>query len=154
MFVFTCKLDAENHKPHFRPREKTSEGTANLKTGLEGCNKRRGIATATPGEIASGSSTPYSAAVHRALIALRCATSQRPFTCVLDEYYRAEVQLLRPGTILPSPSTVSRDICSIYLDMAKYVRDYFKVMFDQIIHVCISILTHFCSAAIIQSIWL
>jgi hypothetical protein len=70
---------------------------------------------------------PYSAAGHRALIALRAAKSGRPFNSVLDEDYQDEVRMLRPGTVLPSPITVSRDINSIYLEMSCFVRNYFLV---------------------------
>ena len=48
---------------------------------------------------------------------------------MLDEDYQAEVDMLRPGTKLPHPTTVSRDIQAIYLDMSKHVRDYFEASF-------------------------
>jgi hypothetical protein len=44
----------------------------------------------------------------------------------LDEDYQAEVNMLRPGTKLPHPATVSRDIQAIYLDMSRHIRDYFQ----------------------------
>ncbi|KDQ20120.1 hypothetical protein BOTBODRAFT_102100, partial [Botryobasidium botryosum FD-172 SS1] len=69
----------------------------------------------------------YTPAMHRAVIALRCAMSKRPFNIVNDPYYKMEVELLRPGTIVPHPSTVSRDICAIYSEAAKHVREYFEV---------------------------
>jgi hypothetical protein len=37
--------------------------------------------------------------------------------------------MLRPGTKLPHPATVSRDIQAIYLDMSKHLRNYFQVSF-------------------------
>jgi hypothetical protein len=46
---------------------------------------------------------------------MRTATSNRPFNIVTDKYYRTEVELLRPGTIIPSPSTVSRNLKLLYL---------------------------------------
>ena len=69
----------------------------------------------------------YTEAAHCALIALRCAKNHRPFNSVLDEDYQAEVNMLRPGTKLPHPVTVSRDIQAIYLDMSMHVHDYFQV---------------------------
>ena len=43
VFVFTCKSDPTQHKPHYWPHEKTSEGTANLKLGAEKCDERNGV---------------------------------------------------------------------------------------------------------------
>ncbi|EIN05206.1 hypothetical protein PUNSTDRAFT_36609, partial [Punctularia strigosozonata HHB-11173 SS5] len=56
----------------------------------------------------------YSPLRHRALIALRCASSHRSFNSVLDADYRAKVEMLRPGTVLPSPLTILRDTVAIY----------------------------------------
>jgi hypothetical protein len=39
-----------------------------------------------------------------------------------------EVELLRPGTVIPSPTTVSRDVTKIYKEGAKQVKEYFKVL--------------------------
>ena len=124
VFVFTCKTDPDKHKPHYRPHEKTAEGTANLKLGAEKCNERNGVSTES---ISTGAAPTYSVAAHRALIALRCAKHQRPFHSVLDDDYQMEVEMLQPGTTIPHPITVSRDIHTIYIEMAKRVRDYFKV---------------------------
>jgi hypothetical protein len=44
-------------------------------------------------------------------------------------FYQVEVEMLRPGTILPGPQTVSRDIKSIYAEMSKNVRNYFMVTY-------------------------
>jgi hypothetical protein len=134
-FVFTCKTDPAQHKPHFRPREKTSEGTANLKLGAEKCNERNGLVGAALVLDDRSTAPAYSVAAHRALIALRCAKNHRPFNSILDEDYQMEVQMLRPGTILPHPITVSRDIRTIYVEMAKKVRDYFKVDFSSLSYV-------------------
>ena len=38
--------------------------------------------------------------------------------------------MLRPGTKLPSPSTVSRDIAAMYEDGSKIVKQYFSVSLD------------------------
>jgi hypothetical protein len=46
---------------------------------------------------------------------------------VLDEDYQAEVQMLRPGTEIPHPITISRDARTVYLELSKRVREYFVV---------------------------
>jgi len=69
----------------------------------------------------------YSHSKHRALIAARCAASKRPFNSVADPYYIQEVEMLRPGTKLPSPATVSWDLKSMYSVGAEVVREYFSV---------------------------
>jgi hypothetical protein len=46
---------------------------------------------------------------------------------VLDKEYQQEIELLRPGTKLPHPSTLSRDVRQVYIDGSKLVREYFIV---------------------------
>ena len=110
VFVFTCKSDPTVHKPHYWPCEKTSEGTANLKLGAEKCNEQNGVVVATGPAGRNNAAPTYSVAAHRTLIALRCAKNHRPFNSISDDDYRTEVQMLRPGMVLPHPSTVGRDI--------------------------------------------
>ncbi|KIM60779.1 hypothetical protein SCLCIDRAFT_123429, partial [Scleroderma citrinum Foug A] len=43
-------------------------------------------------------------------VAVDCCVSKRPFNMVNDPHYKEEVQLLRPGTSIPCPITVSRDV--------------------------------------------
>lgn len=152
VFIFTCKTDPVRHKAHYRPHEKTSEGTANLKIGADKCNERNGVvATSVPnGTGADTGILIYSVAAHRALIALRCAKNHRPFNSVLDEDYQMEVQMLRPGTVLPHPITISRDVRMIYVEMAKKVRDYFKVSFQS--YFCTVLIRKLSSTEIIQYI--
>ncbi|KAF8960345.1 hypothetical protein BDZ97DRAFT_1604568, partial [Flammula alnicola] len=69
----------------------------------------------------------YSEAAHCALIALRCAKNARPINSVLDEDYKLEVEMLRPGTKLPSPMTVQRDLLYIYEQASIAVKNYFLV---------------------------
>jgi hypothetical protein len=69
----------------------------------------------------------YSEAKHRAMIALRCAPSHRPFRSIQDTFYVHEVEMRRPGTKLPSLQTVSRDVCALYDHLACSVKDYFAV---------------------------
>ena len=110
-FVFNCKVDPAHHPPHRRARMSTGHGTKNIHDGIKACNTRLGSTTTTTAVESTG--PHYSPAAHRTLIAMRCAKNHHPFNSVLDEDYQAEVEMLRPGTILPSPQTVSRDIKAI-----------------------------------------
>ncbi|KAF8495269.1 hypothetical protein F5888DRAFT_1615947, partial [Russula emetica] len=105
---------------------KTGEGTSNLQSGITQCFERRGENRPSNAKVAQMAVIPYTEAAHRALIALRCAKNHRLFNSVLDEDYQAEVNMLRPGTRLPHPTTVSRDIQAIYLDVSRHIRDYFQ----------------------------
>ncbi|TEB34430.1 hypothetical protein FA13DRAFT_1918268 [Coprinellus micaceus] len=125
VFVFTCKVDPDHHQPHRRPRLKTSSGTRNLNAGAKACNRRLGASMAAASS--SRSIIPYSSANHRTILALRCSKSMRPFTFVQDPLYQAEVDMLRPGTQLPDPTTVSRDVKLLYKHLAPHVSSYFKV---------------------------
>jgi hypothetical protein len=127
-FVFTCKVDPAHHPAHIRARMSTGHGTKNIQDGVKACHKRIGTITGTTTVKSTGQ--PYSAAAHHTLIAIRCAKNHRPFNSVLDEDYQAEVEMLRPGTIVPGPQTVSRDIKSIYAEMSKNVRNYFMVAYN------------------------
>ncbi|KAJ7148910.1 hypothetical protein C8R46DRAFT_880118 [Mycena filopes] len=121
-FKFKCKY---NHLPHeavTRARESTSNGTSSLLRTAQQCDSDRGIVAE-----ARATGPSYSVAAHRTLIAMRTATSNRPFNAVNDKYYRMEVEMLRPGTSLPAASTVSRDLNLLYLELSKDVRSYFKV---------------------------
>jgi hypothetical protein len=125
-FKFTCKTHPENHVgPQFRQRTRTGQGTSNLQKDVDQCLKKQGLDSRPKSE----SVIPYSEANHRALIALRCAKSARPINMVLDEDYLAEVEMLRPGTISPSPNTVQRDLTHIYNMTSIYVMNYFMVHF-------------------------
>jgi hypothetical protein len=129
-FVFTCRHDPATHKPHRRKRMQSSQGTGNLGKGEKDCNARRGVNGDTNKNAQQdlfGSVSRYTPARHRALIALRCASSHRPFNSVADPYYLEEVELLRAGTKVPAPITVSRDVQILYREGAKKVKEYFKV---------------------------
>ena len=124
-FVFTCHSRPEEHKPLVRPRSKTAEGTSNLVKTMNACLRAQGI---TPKKRQTEAIIfPYSPANHRALLALHCARSNRPFNIVTDPNYQDEIMMLRPNTIIPNPSTVSRDLKMIYLEMSKHVWGYFEV---------------------------
>ena len=98
--------------------------------------KDNGIAESGPSDTRQPLSYSYSN--HRALIAARCAASKRPFNSVADPYYVQEVEMLRPGTKLPSPATVSRDVKAMYGVGAEVVREYFLVCnLSVLISVCL-----------------
>ena len=126
-YVFKCKYSEETHDTHTRLRTKTGDGTTNLQKSAAECDTTRGISrTATsPG----GTSSTYTPAAHRVVIAMKSATSNHPFNAVHDKYYRMEVEMLRPGTKIPHATTVSRNIKFLYVELSKTVRDYFKVSF-------------------------
>jgi hypothetical protein len=131
-FKFTCRFDPINHPAHFRDREKTAQGTTNLSRGMKACLKIRG----TDGDSAANSQqnlhrtiSTYTEHRHRALISLRCAASHRAFNMIEDPLYLEEIEMLRPGTRVPSTSTVSRDLQTLYQEGSKLVVDYFSVCF-------------------------
>ena len=110
---------------HTHAQRKISGGTSNLQLGVAQCNKHHGIS----GTQVSQSGPPYPEAAHCALIALHCTKHHWPFNSVLDDDYQTEVQMLRPGTKIPHPMTVSRDVNAMYFEMSKHVRNYFQACF-------------------------
>ena len=134
-FKFTCKTHPENHVgPQFLQHTRTGQGTSNLQKDVDQCLKKQGLDSRPKSE----SAIPYSEANHRALIALRCAKSARPINMVMDEDYLAEVEMLRPGTVVASPNTVQRDLTHIYNMTSMYVMNYFMVCFYIIIFILYS----------------
>ncbi|QRV99251.1 hAT family dimerization protein [Ceratobasidium sp. AG-Ba] len=124
MYRFECKYGYPTHLPQYRERMKTGNGTRNLQDTAETCNARWGVTQNSKSN--STFFNGYSEALHRVLIALRCAQNKRAFNLVSDPLYQQEVEMLRPGTILPSPMTVSRDMQVIYATSAEGVKEYFK----------------------------
>ncbi|KAF8240127.1 hypothetical protein L208DRAFT_1234566 [Tricholoma matsutake] len=100
-------------------------GTKNLLEGVQSCDKHLGVAAGAVSVQPAGE--PYTPAGHHTLIALQCAKNHCPFNLVLDDDYQAEVEMLQPRTIIPSPQTVSCDIKAMYAEMSKHVRNYFMV---------------------------
>ncbi|KAG9080749.1 hypothetical protein FS749_007915 [Ceratobasidium sp. UAMH 11750] len=124
VFRFDCKYDSPHHPSQFRDRLRTGDGTQNLLNTARACDRQRGILI--PADASLYPALSYSMARHRAILALRCARDRRPFESVVDELHQQEVELLRPGTQLPSLATVSEDIRRIYrmasLDAARHLR--------------------------------
>ncbi|KAF8985715.1 hypothetical protein BDQ17DRAFT_1260059, partial [Cyathus striatus] len=56
-----------------------------------------------------------------------CTKNYCPFNSVLDEEYQMEVEMLRPGTKIPHPITVSHDIQALYIAFSRCVKEYFAV---------------------------
>ena len=131
-FIFTCKTHPELHgEPKVRAREKSSQGTTFLLKDIANCDKKRGIEHPKP----SSNVPPFTNERFRASIALRCAKSARPINMVLDEDYRDEVEMLRPGTRVPHPTTVQQDLINIYTHMAMHVVNFLAVSRNYILFV-------------------
>ncbi|KAJ7939676.1 hypothetical protein B0H13DRAFT_1586998, partial [Mycena leptocephala] len=50
-----------------------------------------------------------------------------PFNFVDDKWYHTTVEMLRPGTPVPDPTTVSQGAKNLYLDLSDRVKAYFVV---------------------------
>ncbi|KAF8587558.1 hypothetical protein K439DRAFT_1337798, partial [Ramaria rubella] len=111
----------------------SNSGTSNLEHGIDASNNRCGIKKGSTSETIGSQQTmhqavsKYSPYQHCALIALCCAKDNRPFESVKDAFYLAEVELLHPGTKLPDPKTVSRDVNQIYIEVSRKAKVYFQV---------------------------
>ncbi|GBE89936.1 Putative AC transposase OS=Zea mays PE=2 SV=2 [Sparassis crispa] len=141
LFCFKCKYDPANHRTQYRERSKTSQGTKNLDRSTKACFKRRGVGPsddphAGAQQTLMNTISRYSERAHRAIVALRCAASRRPFHSVADPYYLEEVELLRPGTKVPTPHMVSQDVQQIYQEGSKFIKEYFSKL-DGAIHLVI-----------------
>lgn len=69
----------------------------------------------------------YDPYVHYTLLALRCAHDHRPAASVADSLYKQEVELLRPGTKIPHPTSISKYIKQLHATVALNIQEYFKV---------------------------
>ena len=110
----------------------TGQGTSNLSRSIAQCKKKRGVHGNSPAnaqQTLQGSVSKFTEVHHRAIVALRCAASHHAFNMVNDPFYKQEVELLRPGTKIPSPRTVSRDIQTLYQMGSKRVFEYFFLCF-------------------------
>lgn len=111
----------------------TGHGTSNLARDIEECNSRYGVDNETVigawhiQQTIEKSISEYMPVKHHALIALCCAVLKQPFNMVNNPLYVQEVALLHPGTVLPSPSTISHDVNYLYFDGSGHVKDYFSV---------------------------
>nr|GAT51334.1 predicted protein [Mycena chlorophos] len=101
--TFRCKYDNPTHKPVVFQRSKIKNGTGRLNSTAETCGMG---AAQDPAPEAS----TYNEARHRAICAVRCAHNKHPYQSQDDVLYRAEVQLLRPRTIVPNAKIVANDV--------------------------------------------
>jgi hypothetical protein len=139
--IFTCKYGSKDHPVQRRERAKAGRGTTNLARTIATCDAARGHLAAISTPAGMPLVGEYTQARHRAIVALRCATSARPAHVVADKYYLMEVECLRPGTIPPSPIMVSRDIHLLHEQIAVFARAYFVVS-DLIFHRVPSLITY------------
>ncbi|QRV80904.1 hAT family dimerization protein [Ceratobasidium sp. AG-Ba] len=148
-YVFTCKTHPEDHVIH-RRREDTSRGTGNFHSSIAVCHKRHppinhcgkpGPGLVAPRALFDGDVRPvprgripwicalsstYTYAMHLAILVMSCAYHYLPFARVLDKLFRLQVELLRPGTVVPDSSTISRTTQFVYQQQAHRVKTYFK----------------------------
>ncbi|KAF8595108.1 hypothetical protein BDV93DRAFT_457541, partial [Ceratobasidium sp. AG-I] len=103
----------------------TSSGTNNLLRKILQCSATE--ASHEPVKDSSVAARPFSVARFRALLALWCARNHRPFELVENTLFGAIVDELRPGTLLPDPTTIGRDVRNIYCKNEDWIRSYFKV---------------------------
>ncbi|KAG8688792.1 hypothetical protein FRC11_004751 [Ceratobasidium sp. 423] len=129
VFVFYCKHNELKHDPIMHDRLQTGDSTHNLLSTARACNDRHGVsavAESSAGVSLLGSDVEFSEVLHIALLAIECTRDHHPFSSVTSDLRQAEVQLLHPGTQLPTAATISNYICHIYarasVDVAKYLQ--------------------------------
>jgi hypothetical protein len=135
--VMSCRHDHPKHQTYKRLRSKVHEGTSNLQRAADTCNRRRNVTMTHAMQVVEHTTTgSYTPARHRAIAALWGATSARPLRMMFDKYHRMEVELLRPGTTLPSESTTARDMKLLHRELAIQVKGFFQVIFkyDHLTH--------------------
>ncbi|KAK7440073.1 hypothetical protein VKT23_017322 [Stygiomarasmius scandens] len=99
--VFICETLPDQHTRQYQ--EYTQNTTSNLKTTMDSCkSKNPTLFPATP---------------------VAASTS---FKMVGDELYLREVELLRPGTKVPSEDTVANDVQRLYKGLSFTVKSYFE----------------------------
>ncbi|KAG2347655.1 hypothetical protein BDR05DRAFT_876159 [Suillus weaverae] len=117
------------------------QGMKKFQHGVDECEKRRGVEAGTLDAVGAqqtleNSVSSCTQAAHCALIALCCAVSKCPFNFVTDPHYIAEVQLLRPGVIIPNTHTITHDVSAIYLEGSKQLKVYFSVCLPFLNKIC------------------
>lgn len=124
VYKFTCKTNSKNHPAQFRARQGTASGTNNLQRRALVCdalNRAQNVVSAP------AAARQFSYPRFRALLGLWCARNRRPSELVEDELFAEMIDELRPGTLVPDRTTLSRDIQSIYLSNLDWIRQYFEV---------------------------
>jgi hypothetical protein len=123
-YHFHCIHNNPDHKVITRDRKKAGEGTHKLLTTAQACDEKQGIVNSARSELCG---LTYDPIVHRTIVALRCAHSHRPCNSARDRFYKLEVELLRPGTHVPSPGNISLDIKRLYIGLAPNITNYILV---------------------------
>ncbi|KAH7322321.1 hypothetical protein B0J17DRAFT_549455, partial [Rhizoctonia solani] len=114
---------------------RTGDGTHNLLTTAKACDRHCDVlvtihanATGRVGRLnILGPDEEFSDPLHVALLAIECAHDRRPFNAVTNDLRHAQVQLLRPGTHLPTAATVSNHVRRIYEGVSFNVAQYLQV---------------------------
>ncbi|KAK1223122.1 hypothetical protein PQX77_014009 [Marasmius sp. AFHP31] len=122
-FIFSCKFNNPDHPVITHNHQKTGHGTTWLKDTMGACNKTRGIATSESMELGLCGLT-YSIIVHRTILALWTVHSHCALKIVGDHFFKLHVELLRPGTALPCPNTVSEDVKRLYIGLSVCLQAY------------------------------
>ncbi|KAK7021616.1 putative AC transposase [Favolaschia claudopus] len=113
--VLTCKFGDPKHNSFERLRSATGTfNTSNMLSSVKTCVSRDPsrassiiVQSAPPGAL------EYS------------EDHARAFNQVEDKWYRLEVEMLRPGTVVPSADTVAEDVQRLYVLLARDVKKYF-----------------------------
>jgi hypothetical protein len=119
---FTCIHALPSCEPINRTRHELGQGTSFLQRRAENCDKASGRSASKSHLAVTPTHQPYSEAAHRAILAMRCATSHRPLNMVKDPLYKAVVELLRPGTKIPDPTTLRNDLPLLTQEYSKRVK--------------------------------
>ncbi|KAG8747952.1 hypothetical protein FRC11_012206, partial [Ceratobasidium sp. 423] len=123
-YKFTCKSDPQRHKALYRWHKDDSSGTKKFIDAANWCNARLNVAQQP--EESTEQVSQFSLARFQAFLALWCARNHRPFEMINDDLFAAIVNELRPGTLLPDSTTLSRDVQSLYQQNMQAIRHYFQ----------------------------
>lgn len=147
MIVYACKWNDPKHRIVSRTRSNFLAGTTNLNNSAKTCEKRNSHRMALLAASADESSPPeYSEAMHRAIVVLHCAHSKRSFQSLKDPWYLAEVELLRPGTRVPSPQMGQRDLLVLHEAFIPRLTAYFVVgLLHALLYCLLVALSHYSS---------
>ena len=128
-FQFDCKDHPSSHSTVLRRRGDGS--TSNIgKSEIRCQTRQQNLAGDLSSDVSDASAPPsivtaYSSQMHRVLLSLMSAVDHRSYGSQITKLREMEVNLLRPGTTLPSASTLSRDTLLLHTAMAQSVAQYF-----------------------------
>ncbi|QRV75575.1 AC transposase [Ceratobasidium sp. AG-Ba] len=126
VFKFTCKTNPL-HPPVYRRCEDTKRGTGNLHSSMATCLKHAPPTESTSSTSSTSAiSSSYSYWLHLAILVMSCAYHYIPFARFIDDLFRQQVEMLRPGTATPDSTTISRATHYVYAEQARHVKSYFE----------------------------